>query len=223
MRWLKAAGIAVPQIRLIPAADIPELPTGVAKPNDPVYVVERFDRAADGRVHVEDFAQVADVDPMFKYRDAGVTYDGIAAVLLRISGVPAYEEYLRRLVAMVITGNTDAHLKNWAVIYPDGRTAHISPAFDFHSLSVYQAYRYTPMALILGGEEVAAAVTLDNFRRLADVAGTDVDRTVELVDESIEAMRLSWATEIREEATKRFPALAEHYENRLTSLALVRT
>jgi len=46
---------------------------------DPSELVERFDRTRTGRLHVEDFAQVADVAPLFKYSESNVTYDTLAA------------------------------------------------------------------------------------------------------------------------------------------------
>ena len=35
-------------------------------------------------------------------------------------------EFVRRLVFNALIGNGDAHLKNWSLIYPDGRTTTVS-------------------------------------------------------------------------------------------------
>ncbi|SCL31614.1 serine/threonine-protein kinase HipA [Micromonospora inyonensis] len=141
MRWLNAAGLPVPDVHLLPAKDVASLPDGMVDATDPVYVINRFDRTATGRIHVEDFAQVADVDPKFKYSESGVSYDTLATAIRQLTGHAGYEEFVRRLVAMLIVGNTDAHLKNWAILYPDGRTPRLAPVYDFHSLTVYQPYR----------------------------------------------------------------------------------
>ena len=69
---------------------------------------------------------------------------------------------------MLVVGNTDAHLKNWALTYPDRRTATLSPIYDFHSLTVYTRYQYGALALSLSGEVTASAIYLDSFRRLAE-------------------------------------------------------
>lgn len=77
MRWLQAAGMDVPRVELLPANTIDSLPAGFVQPDDMIYAVERFDRSATGRVHVEDFAQVADVDPRHKYGEFGATYENL--------------------------------------------------------------------------------------------------------------------------------------------------
>lgn len=53
-------------------------------------------------------------------------------LLDRLSGDPATDvrELVRRGVAFVLMGNTDAHLKNWALIYRDGITPTLSPLYD---------------------------------------------------------------------------------------------
>ncbi len=63
MRWLAAAGFLVPDTQLLAAKDVGGLPEGLVDPSELVYAVKRFDREAGGRVHVEDFAQVAEVAP----------------------------------------------------------------------------------------------------------------------------------------------------------------
>src|SRR5260363_142559 len=39
-------------------------------------------------------------------------------------------QFFRRQVVNVMMGNTDAHLKNFSFIYPDGRYPRLSPAYD---------------------------------------------------------------------------------------------
>lgn len=117
MRWLAAAGIDVPRVELVPADTVDRLPSGFLQPGDVLYAVERFDRSASGRIHVEDFAQVADVDPRHKYGEFGATYDNMGTVVRHLTGEQGFRRYVERLVAMIIAGNTDAHLKNWALWY----------------------------------------------------------------------------------------------------------
>ncbi|MGV9211959.1 type II toxin-antitoxin system HipA family toxin [Micromonospora sp. RB23] len=222
MRWLAAAGFPVPAVELVPAENVAGLPNGIVDPADLVYLISRFDRTSTGRLHVEDFAQVADVHPKFKYSDSGVTYDTIAAAIRELTGETGYRDFVRRLVAMVIVGNTDAHLKNWALIYPDGRTPSLAPVYDFHSLTVYQNYRYQPLALSLNGENVPSAINADDFRWMADRAGADADMTADLLAETVTQLRDAWRGGIRADAARRFAALAEHYTHRLDSLPLAR-
>ena len=119
---------------------------------------------------------------------------------------------------MIIVGSTDAHLKNWAFRYPVAREVELAPVYDFHSLTVYDRFRYAPLALSLDGEVMAAHVTVDHFRRLADRSGTDPDDTVEVVGAAVQSLREAWRAGIGQEAVGRFPAPAEHYEHRLASM-----
>jgi serine/threonine-protein kinase HipA len=220
MRWLAAAGFPVPPIHLEPADAVDGIPDGLVDPAELVYLIERFDRIPAGRVHVEDFAQVANVEPMFKYSESGATYDTLAAAILQLTGEAGYAEYIQRLVAMVVVGNTDAHLKNWALLYSDGRTPSLAPIYDFHSLTVYTRYRYAALALSLNEEKVANAIGPEDLRRLADRAGADPERTVQWGLETVNRLREAWTKDLRQEAEARFDALAQHFTHRLESLPI---
>lgn len=106
--------------------------------------VERFDRTSKGRVHCEDFAQVLGVMPEDKYgefdgRDR-TTYLDVAAVLMTFPslGESAVHELLRRLVVNELLGNPDMHLKNIGLLYPDGVTPVLSPAYDIVGYAAFQ-------------------------------------------------------------------------------------
>lgn len=126
-------GIDVPETRLVPVDSITGLPRGMAVARGELALaVRRFDRADDGApVHVEDFAQVLGAYPEQKYVKAG--YGDIAEVVGTVMGEDAVCEFVRRLVFCTLIGNGDAHLKNWAVIYPDRRTPALAPAYDLVS------------------------------------------------------------------------------------------
>jgi serine/threonine-protein kinase HipA len=220
MRWLHAAKMNVPKVQLVPAASVGGIPEGLVDPADLIYLIERFDRIPTGRIHVEDFAQVADVAPAFKYSQSGVTYDTLGKAIFSLMGETGYSEYIERLVAMLVIGNTDAHLKNWVIAYLDGLTPSMSPIYDFHSLTIYTRYRYGQLALSLDGESMAAGIYLDSFRRLADNSGYDPDRTVDMVRDTVDRLRVAWSEGLMAEAETRFPALARHFAQRLDSLPI---
>jgi serine/threonine-protein kinase HipA len=220
MRWLSTAGFDVPDVHCLPADAVPDIPAGFVAPDTKIYLVRRFDRTGDGRVHVEDFAQVSDVEPKFKYGEFGATYDSMGQVVKFLLGDAGFASYVDRLVAAVVVGNTDAHLKNWALWYPDGRTPQLAPVYDFHSLTVYNRFRYAPMALTLAGQQMPSLITSDDFRRLADNCGADPDLVVHRVHETMAALRTAWGDGVGAEAVQRFPVLAGHYEQRMAGLAL---
>ncbi len=122
---------------------------------------------------------------------------------------------------MIIVGNTDAHLKNWALRYSDRRTPSLAPVYDFHSLSVYSPYRRAPLALSLAGKKEPWLVEVSDFASVADVAQADPEAATLTVRETVARLREAWR-DLRAEAEARFPALAEHYTKRLEDLPLTR-
>src|ERR1039458_9423203 len=126
----RRVGIAVPENRLVPVADIKGLPEEARAPRGEAIAVRRFDRLPDGEsVHMEDFAQVFGRFPDNKYKFH--SYANIASVLWAEAGDDAVWEFVRRLVFSVLIGNADMHLKNWSLLYPDRRTPQLSPGYDF--------------------------------------------------------------------------------------------
>ncbi|WFE34403.1 HipA domain-containing protein [Micromonospora sp. WMMD975] len=223
MSWLRSADFPVPPVRLIRADEVKGLSDGMVDPNDLVYLIQRFDRSSAGRIHAEDFAQVADIEPMFKYSESGTSYDTLAAVILQLTGEEGYLDFVRRLAAMLVVGNTDGHLKNWGLVYPDGRTPRLAPVYDFHSLSVYSRYRWSPLALSLGSETVPALIDHEHFRRLAEIVGGDPEATSEAISQTVSQLRDAWHGGLADEARSRFPALADHYSQRLETLPICRS
>ncbi|WFE60664.1 hypothetical protein [Micromonospora sp. WMMD712] len=63
---------------------------------------------------------------------------------------------------------------------------------------------------------------MDDFRRMADRIGADPARTADLVAETVSRLRDAWRAGMVDEATRRFPPLAEHYSHRLESLPICR-
>lgn len=136
MRLANSAGIRVPEIEIIPIADITGLPEDIRGMKGQALIIKRFDRTDTGAaVHAEDFAQVFGVYPEKKYETAN--YQNLAQVILAESGQEDITEFIRRLVFNTLIGNADMHLKNWSLIYPDRRRAALAPAYDFVSTIPY--------------------------------------------------------------------------------------
>lgn len=73
----------------------------------------------------------------------------------------------------MLLGNGDAHTKNWAYCYPDGRHAELSPAYDIVPTVLFVAG--DDLGLNLAGSKRFDQVRLNAFDRLADKAGWDGD------------------------------------------------
>lgn len=189
MTLAAAVGIDVPEVRLVATQDIGRLPDGLPEPFGQSLAVRRFDRPRSGaRVHIEDFAQVFGVYPEAKYRRA--SYGSVARVLWLEIGEDAVVEFTRRLVFNVLIGNADAHLKNWSVIYPDGRSARLAPAYDLVSTVPYLSN--DRLALSLGDTKDFAAVDLDRFARFARKADLPDRIVLKTARETAERVRDLW-------------------------------
>lgn len=184
------AGVSVPELRLVPVADIHNVPAVAFAGTGQALVTRRFDRRADGaRVHMEDFAQVFDLYPGRKYGRA--SYEDIARVLWAETGEAGIRELTRRLAVTALIGNGDMHLKNWSLLYPDRRTPELSPAYDFVSTIAYQ---FKPeLALSLGGTKAMQEVDEALFRRFAQRANLPDRIVVEVARETAARFREAWA------------------------------
>ncbi len=186
----RAVGITVPEIRLVPISEIQGLPEAAARMEGNALVVQRFDRAAAERIHMEDFAQVFGLFPDDKYGRR--SYANLAAVLWAEAGEGGTYEFVRRLVFSVLIGNGDMHLKNWSLLYPDGRTPVLSPAYDFVA-----TFPYIPgdkLALSFGGSQSLNEITVDQVRRFTDTARMPMDPAWRIVRETVERTQAAWKT-----------------------------
>lgn len=134
----KALGLDCAEAEIIGRQDA-ELPGHV--PFEQILAVRRFDRKDGKRVHMEEFAQALHYAPGRKYGKGIDDYARMLAIVNALSTRPAQDtrEYLRRFVAFILLGNTDAHLKNWALLYPDGREPQLAPLYDPVSVSSFFA------------------------------------------------------------------------------------
>ena len=192
MTLAKSVGINVPDIQLLTLEQIAGLPEGIGRLQGAAYAIRRFDRTPDGdRIHMEDFAQVFGVYPDDKYQHA--TYRAIAKVLWLETGEAGITEFIRRLVFNALIGNADMHLKNWSLLYPDGITPSLSPAYDFVSTLAYipdgkAALKFARTARWDGFTE-------DELAYLAAKAGLPERLVIATARATVEAFRESWARE----------------------------
>jgi serine/threonine-protein kinase HipA len=190
MEFARQVGIAVPETGLIPLSRISGLPSGIDAVGEHVYVIKRFDRAANGeRIHIEDFAQVFAVYPERKYERA--SYRNIAEVLWAETGEAGIVEFIRRLVFNALIGNADMHLKNWSLIYPDRHHASLAPAYDFVSTIAYLPD--DRLALTFVDSKQFSSVTTDQFERFAAKARLPTKLTLDTVHETVTRFAAAWS------------------------------
>jgi serine/threonine-protein kinase HipA len=192
MTLAKGVGIDVPDIQLLGLDQIAGLPDGIGRLEGAAYAIRRFDRTADGdRVHMEDFAQVFGVYPADKYRQA--SYRAIAKVLWLETGEAGVTEFIRRLVFNALIGNADMHLKNWSLLYADGVTPALSPAYDF--VSTLACIPDEKAALKFARTARWDGLTEDELAYLAARAGLPERLVIATARGAVEAFREMWAKE----------------------------
>ena len=189
MEWARRMGFDVPTTELRPLADLIDAPYAGA-PEAQVFLIQRYDRAAGHqRVHQEDFQQIVGRRPDKKYSD--MTYDKLVFLATRIVGGATYRELLRRLAFVVASGNDDAHMKNWSVVYPDGVTARLSPLYDQVFTARWPQFAVS-LALKVDGAKDFASLDLGNFREMARRIGESEAETAGIVEQTIVEAANAW-------------------------------
>ncbi len=112
----------------------------------PAYVTRRFDYNKDEeKLNQEDFASVlqATKDNDGKYKYIAKTYEDFGDVLSALNKA----EFIRILIFNFLTGNGDAHLKNFSLLEtPDG-DMQLSPSYDLMNTKIH--VNDSPVALNL--------------------------------------------------------------------------
>jgi len=192
MTLARMIGINVPAIDLVDIKSIRNLPRGIETIGSKVFIIERFDRARNGRaVHIEDFAQIFGVYPDDKYKKASLR--NLAAVIATESDHTDVAEFIRRITFNVLIGNGDMHLKNWSMIYPDQRHARLSPAYDFVSTIPY--IPDDKFALTFSRTKNFTEYTIDEIEHLAAKAALPRGLAVETVKETVDLFMEQWGKE----------------------------
>jgi serine/threonine-protein kinase HipA len=189
MTIAKSMGMDVPDLQLLELDAIEGLPDGIGELKGQAMAIKRFDRSDKGAVHIEDFAQVFSVYPEGKYDHA--TYRRIAGVLGIETGDADIAEFIRRLVFSTLIGNADMHLKNWSLIYKDGRTPTLSPAYDLLSTIPYIADE--TMALKYSRTKKMAEFSKDELKHLAAKARISEKLVLDTATETIERFKQIWS------------------------------
>ena len=190
-----ALGLDCAEAQVISRADA-DLPEQL--PFDEILAVRRFDRSPDGhRIHIEEFAQVLQVEPKRKYgRGVMVDYPDMLRVLDRLSSRPAQDvqEFVKRFVAFVLMGNVDAHLKNWALVYPDGITPRLAPLYDPVCVTaLFESVPPADYAINRAIDTTLRAFDFHQLEALLKAAGLQrVSRLVSIAKQTVRQAQADW-------------------------------
>ena len=192
MTLAKSIGIDVPPIDLVDVSTISNIPSGIEQYGQKAFVIERFDRNLDGSAtHIEDFAQIFGVYPEEKYKKA--SFRNLATVIATESDHRDIAEFIRRLTFNVLIGNGDMHLKNWSMMYPDGRSAKLAPAYDFVSTIPYIPNDRS--ALTFSRTKEFAGYTFDELEHLSAKAALPRKLVVDTAKDTVASFMEQWNAE----------------------------
>lgn len=186
------AGIDTADGELVSPHDVKGLEDWARRSSGMALAVKRFDRRDDDvRIHMEELAQVMDIPTAVdgaKYTRAN--FETIGVLVAGLCGVDAVAAVIDRIVLNVLVGNGDAHLKNWAVRYVDGRTPVLSPLYD-----VVPTVLYLPgddLGLNLARSKSFDDVVPESFDRLGERTGFGVSEARQRVRDAIVRITDQW-------------------------------
>ncbi|MCP3675917.1 MAG: HipA domain-containing protein [Gammaproteobacteria bacterium] len=142
MQMAKVAGFDVPECGLLTFADTDEQ----------AYVIRRFDRIGDEKLHHEDMMQVFNFNNTnsdAKYDAA--TYLDVLNKCTEIAGLGVALECFSRLIFNYLTGNDDFHLKNISVMH--GKTIKLTQMYDCLNSEIYSGNLDGSLALSMTGND----------------------------------------------------------------------
>ncbi|MDM0107124.1 type II toxin-antitoxin system HipA family toxin [Variovorax sp. J22R24] len=195
LKLAAAAGVNTCEASLQPLSAIADqLPYALQKDERNFLLVSRFDRDVDTetrRLHMEDFAQVTGTPSEYKYSG---TYAAIGLLLKRRSakGEADVAELLRRIKVSELLGNYDAHLKNFSLVYPPGRTRpELSKAYDIVAYGVY--FKGSGHGLqFFPGQKDRSLLTPSTLRQLANAWDIPEKHLSEVVSDCVDQAMKNW-------------------------------
>lgn len=151
----------------------------------PGLLVSRFDREGGARLAVEDGCQVLNVYPVQKYRVTSERTLGSLAGLCQAGRVAA-AEYLDQVVFAWLTGNGDAHAKNFSVLQSAAGEWRAAPAYDLPSSYPYVPNVNADMALSIDGRK--EGLTRSRMLALAVSLGVPARAAARIIDHQRDAV-----------------------------------
>ena len=163
----------------------------------PTIIVERYDRYrcpkdnAIKRIHQEDCCQALGVHPRHKYQSEGGP--GIPEImnLLRFSKAPETDRdrFMRAQAFNFVIGGTDAHAKNYAILYEPGGAFRLMPLYDVISfLPYYKQRKQLSLAMTVGSRRLIDEILPRHWSRIADRCDYPAEQMVGYVVEMVEKL-----------------------------------
>ncbi|RXS44169.1 type II toxin-antitoxin system HipA family toxin [Idiomarina sp. 29L] len=212
MRLAESVGIDIPEIQLVKLTQLHNLPDIRLPDEEYAYAIRRFDRSKGKRIHTEDFAQVFELYSHEKYEKKNYEQIVNAIYLHSPQGLKNAQKMAKRLLGNILLANGDAHLKNWSLIYLDGITPQLSPAYDIVSTLPYVKGE-NGAALNMAKVKNWYETNMETFKKWAERADVPWQPIAVHLSETMEQARELWPTMLNElpmlESSKQ--VLKEHW------------
>lgn len=126
---------------LLPGEEIVEMELApVAGVEGLALLIRRFDRDKNHeKIHFEEFAQLMNVPSTQKYEASHMDMADFIRECERCLPTEVFRLY-RRILAGFLLGNTDMHLKNFAMLHADSRLT-LAPVYDQVAAAIYPDYQ----------------------------------------------------------------------------------
>ena len=151
-----------------------------------LFATKRYDRIIDEtspmigklkrpyRIHQEDFAQAMGIASFEKYEREDQNYAEKMFEIIRNYTRSPLEDQLRlwnRIVYNFVLGNTDAHIKNYSLLYdPHMGGISLAPAYDMLSTVIYESAT-RDMSFNIGGIRNLDSIDEERFKLMAARVG----------------------------------------------------
>lgn len=94
---------------------------------------------------------------------------------------------------MIVSGNTDAHLKNWSLLYPDSIRAEFAPLYDQVATLAWPGMVAFEWSLKLAGTKNPLHTDRPRLALFAERVGESPKQTMKIVDETLSAVLEAWS------------------------------
>lgn len=149
----------------------------------------RYDRKDGRRLHQVDMCQTAGILPGNKYEcDGGPGVRDVSDMIARYSSSPGEDlkEFRRMLVFNFLSGNADAHAKNFSLLYSEDMSSiRLAPFYDNVSTAVYP-YFDRNLSMKIGKRRNMDAISREDFLAVEGIDGAFID---EMSDDYLSALR----------------------------------
>ncbi|WP_373530932.1 type II toxin-antitoxin system HipA family toxin [Vampirovibrio sp.] len=181
LRIAQKLGFDVPNVEMRRANGVPYL------------LIERYDRERVGdklrRIHQEDFCQALGITTTYKYQKEGGPGFQQCFELLKQTSQPAKARIRLAEIAIFnyLVGNTDAHGKNFSLLYKANGGIILAPFYDILCTQAYSGLTKS-MAMEIGGEHQISNIRAEHWKNFSKVIGFTYPRIKTMIKDQLERL-----------------------------------